>query len=140
MPPPLDIRLNRAESRRSAGAAEQASAAIRQRGLWRAKAAMGAVIRGALARAGVDPAQATRLCLADEAAAALASLPDTPELQLADQASSAAEMVQDRASKDELEAKIMAMAENFADAPPPDFANASFAELFAWALAQRRAE
>ena len=37
------------------------------------------VIRSALARAGVDAAQATRLCLADEAAASLAALPDTPE-------------------------------------------------------------
>jgi hypothetical protein len=45
---------------------------------------MGTVIRNALARAGVDAAQATRLCLADEAAAALDALSDTPELQRAD--------------------------------------------------------
>jgi hypothetical protein len=45
---------------------------------------MGAVIRDALARAGVDAAGATRLCLADEAAASLAALPDTAELRRAD--------------------------------------------------------
>ena len=67
----LDTRFNRAEGRRTAGGAEQALAAIRRRHLWRAAAAMGTVIRSALARAGVDAAQATRLCLADEAAAAL---------------------------------------------------------------------
>jgi hypothetical protein len=74
------------EGRRTAGAAEQASATIRNRRIWRAKAAMGSVIRNALARAGVDAAQ------------------------------------------------------GFAGAPPPDFANALFAELFAWALAQPPAE
>ena len=84
MPRPLDTRLDREEGRRTAGAAEQHSAAIRRRHIWRAEAAMGVVIRSALARAGVDAALATRLCLADEAAAALAALPDTPELQRAD--------------------------------------------------------
>src|SRR5271166_7003892 len=84
MPRPIDTRLDREEGRRTAGAAERGAAAIRRRHIWRAEAAMGAVIRGALARAGVDAAQATRLCLADEAAAALVALPDTPELQRAD--------------------------------------------------------
>ena len=67
----LDTRFNRAEGRRTAGGAEQALAAIRRRHLWRAAAAMGTVIRSALARAGVDAAQATRLCLADGAATGL---------------------------------------------------------------------
>jgi hypothetical protein len=84
MPRQLDTRLDREEGRRTAGAAEQGAAAIRRRHLWRAEAAMGAVVRSALARAGVDAALATRLCLADEAAAALLALPDTPELQRAD--------------------------------------------------------
>jgi hypothetical protein len=34
----------------------------------------------------------------------------------------------------------LARARVFADAPPPDFAKASFAELFAWSLAQPPAE
>jgi hypothetical protein len=76
----LDTRLDREEGRRTAGGAEQASAAIRRRHVWRAAAPMGTVIRGALARAGVDAAQATRLCLADEADAALAALSDKPEI------------------------------------------------------------
>jgi hypothetical protein len=42
--------------------------------------------------------------------------------------------------RDVLERKILALAPGFAGAPPPDFANASFAELFAWALVQSPAE
>ena len=80
---PLDTRLGRAEARKMA-AAERRSDMIRCRHLWRAEAAIGGVIRDALARAGVDAAGATHLCLADEAAAALAALPDTAELRHAD--------------------------------------------------------
>ena len=53
MPRPLDTRLDLVAGRRTAGASEQAAATLRRR-IWRAEAAMGAVIRGALARAGVD--------------------------------------------------------------------------------------
>src|SRR6266853_1573081 len=35
----------------------------------------------------------------------------------------------------EFKSKILAMARRFAGGQPPDFANASFAELFAWSLA-----
>ena len=65
-----------------AAAAEHGSAAIRP--TLRAEAAMGAVIRSALARAGFDAAGATRLCFADEAAAPLVTTPDTAELQRED--------------------------------------------------------
>ena len=136
MPRPLDTRLDRQEGRRTAGATEQVSAAIRRRHLWRAEAAMGRVIRDALARAGVDAALATRLCLADQAAASLAALPDTPELQHADDDGPAAGEAWGRARGDVFTLKILAMARSFAGAPPPDFANASFAELYAWSLAQ----
>jgi enoyl-CoA hydratase/carnithine racemase len=87
------------------------------------------LIRSALARAGIDAAQATRLCLADEADAALAALSDTPAAE-----------AQDRARDDAFDPKILALARGFADAPPPDFARASFAELYAWSLAQPPAE
>jgi hypothetical protein len=137
---PLDTRLERVEGRRSAAGAEQDSAAIRRRCIWRAEAAMGAVIRRALARAGVDAAQATRLCLADEAAAALAALPEAPELQRADADGAAAADAHDRARTDAFKPKILALTRGLAGAPPPDFANASFAELFAWSLAQQPAE
>ena len=57
MPRRLDTRVDREEGRRTVGAAEQVSAAIRRRHLWRAEAAMGVVIRNALARAGgINPA------------------------------------------------------------------------------------
>jgi hypothetical protein len=84
MAPPLDTRLDRVEARRTAAAADRGSAAIRRRRMWRAEAAIGALIRRALARGGIDAARATRLCIADEAAAALSALPDPPELQRAD--------------------------------------------------------
>jgi N-acetylglucosamine kinase-like BadF-type ATPase len=84
MPRQLDTRLVREEGRRTVGTAEQRSATIRQRRIWRAETSIGAVIRSALADAGVDVAQATRLCLADEAAAAVVTLSDTPEAQDAD--------------------------------------------------------
>ena len=79
---PLDTRLDRVEGRRMAAAAEPGSAAIRP-GLH-AEAAMGAVIRRALAHAGLDAAGATRLSFADEAAAPLVTTPDTAELQRED--------------------------------------------------------
>jgi hypothetical protein len=133
MPRPLDTRLDREEGRRTADAAERGSAAIRRRHIWRAEAAIGAVIRSALARAGVDAAQAIRLCLADQAATALAALSDTPELQRADSDGPAAE---DCVRGDAFKPKILALARGFVGAAVPDLAKASFAELFAWSLAQ----
>jgi hypothetical protein len=123
-----------------AAATERGSGAISRRRIWRAEVAMGAVIRNALARAGVDAAGATRLCLADEAAAALVAIPDTAELERADGSSAAALNTNDRAPVDALAPKILAQARGFADGQPPDFAKASFAELFAWSLAQPAAE
>jgi len=123
-----------------AAAGERDSGAISRRRVWRAEVAMGAVIRSALARAGVDAAGVTRLCLADEAAAALVAIPDTPELQRADGNAAAAANTNDRAPVDALAPKILAQARGFADGQRPDFAKASFAELFAWSLAQPAAE
>ena len=98
---------------------------------------MGAVIRSALMRTGVDAAQATRLCLADEAAAALAASSGAPD---ADSNGPAAGEVRDRARGDAFTPKILALARGFAGAQPPDFAKASFAELYTWSLAQPPAE
>ena len=138
----LDIRIDRVEGRRMAATAEHGSAAIRP--TLRAEAAMGAVIRSALARAGVDAAGATRLCFADEAAAPpvaipVAAIPDTAELQRED-ANGAPLANYDRAGENDFESKILAMARRFAGGQRPDFANSSFAELFAWSLAQPAAE
>ncbi len=133
---PLDTRIDRVEGRMAADA-EPGSAAIRP--TLRAEAAMGAVIRNALARAGVDAAGATRLSFADEAAAALAAIPHMAELQRED-ANAAPLANYDRAGENDFESKILAMARRFAGGQRPDFANASFAELFAWSLAQPAAE
>ncbi|MBV9685785.1 MAG: hypothetical protein JO096_01060, partial [Alphaproteobacteria bacterium] len=89
--------------------------------------------------AGIDAAKATRLCVADQAAAALTALPDTAELQHGD-SNGAALKAHGRGRCGAFEAKILTLAEGFAGAPPLDFANASFAELFAWSLAQPAAD
>jgi hypothetical protein len=134
----LDTRIDRVEGRRMAATAEHGSAANRP--TLRAEAAMGAVIRSALARAGVDAAGATRLCFADEAAAPLVAIPDTAELQREDANGAPLANAYDRAGADDFEPRILVMARRFAGGQPPDFANASFAELFAWSLTQPAAE
>jgi len=136
---PLDTRLDRAETRKMAAAVERRSDALRRRHIWRAEAAMGTVIRDALARAGVDAAGATRLCLADKAAAALAALPDTPELQRSDDADAASINACDRRPTDAFAPQILELSRRLAK-NPSDFPNASVAELFAWSLAQPEAE
>src|SRR5438445_9965644 len=75
---PLDTRIDRVEGRRMAAGAELGSAAIRP--TLHAEAAMGAVIRRALARAGVDAAGATRLSFANAAAVPPVAIPDAAEL------------------------------------------------------------
>ncbi len=136
---PLDTRIDRVEGRRMAADAEPGTAAIRP--TLHAEAAMGAVIRSALARAGVDATVATRLCLADEAAAPPpAANPDTAQSQRDDATGGPPSDAHDSPRADDFESKILAMARRFAGGQRPDFANASFAELFAWSLAQPAAE
>jgi hypothetical protein len=135
---PLDTRIDRVEGRRMAAAAEHDQAAIRP--TLRAEAAMGAVIRTALARAGVDAAGATRLSFADEAAAPPVAAPDMAVLQREDANGAPLANAHNRAGADDFEAKILALARRFAGGQRPDFANSSFAELFAWSLAQPAAE
>ncbi len=137
MPRPLDTRLDRVEGQRIAAAAEHGAAAIRP--ALRAKAAMGAVIRSALARAGVDAAAATRLAFAEEGAAPPAAIPDTAESQREDANGIPLANADDGPRADDFESKILAMARRFAGGQPLDFANASFAELFAWSLARPEA-
>ncbi len=134
---PLDTRIDRVEGRRMAADAEPGSAAIRP--TLRAEAAMGAVIRSALARAGVDAASATRLSFADEPAAPLVATPDT-ELQREDANGAPLANADDSPRADDFESKILALARRFAGGQRPDFANSSFAELLAWSLAQPAAE
>jgi hypothetical protein len=133
MPRPLDTRLDRVEGQRTAAAAEHGAAAIRP--ALRVEAAMAAVIRSALARAGVDAAGATRLSFAEEAAVPLAANPDAAESQRKDANGAPLANADDRVGTDDFESKILALARRFAGGQRPDFANASFAELFAWSLA-----
>ena len=133
MPLPLYTRLDRVEGQRIAAAAEPGSAAIRP--ALRAEAAMGAVIRSALARAAVDPAEATRLAFAEEGAAPPAAIPDKAESQREDANGIPLANADDGPRADDFESKILTMARRFAGGQRPDFANASFAELFAWSLA-----
>jgi hypothetical protein len=140
-PRPLENRLGQVEGRHNAAAIEEGAAGVRQRRLWRAEAALGEIIREALVRAGVDAAAAGRLALADDAAAALAALPDTARLRQADAGDPAASANgYDRARADMFAPKLSAMIQRFAGGAPLDFADASFAELLAWALARNAGE
>jgi hypothetical protein len=102
---------------------------------------MAAVIRNALARAGVDAAGATRLAFADEPAAPFPAIPETVGLRR-EEANGAPLANADDIPRDyspyvdDFESKILAMAGRFADGQRPDFANCSFA----WSLAQPAAE
>jgi hypothetical protein len=141
---PLDNRLGRVEGRRTAAGAEHDLAAVRPTA--QVSAAMAAVIRNALARAGVDAAGATRLCFADEAATPLAASPDAAEVPCEDAKGSPPlanvddSRRDDSPGADDFESKILAMVRRFAGGQRPDFANSSFAELFAWSLAQPAAK
>jgi hypothetical protein len=140
-PRPLENRPDGVVGRRSAAADEQSAAAAQQRRLLRAEAALGEIIRAALMRAGVDAAAATRLALADDAAATLAAIPDTQQLRHADADDAAVPAnPNDRARADAFAAEITAMTRRFAGGMALDFANASFAELLAWSLAQKAGE
>jgi hypothetical protein len=89
--------------------------------------------------AGIDKTVAPRLSVADEAAPALPPITDTPDFRRADDQDDAALVnPEDRDRAAAFVPKIMAMAKSFAEGTPPDFANASFAELLAWSLAQHR--
>ena len=139
-PRPLENRLGQVEGRRGAVAIEEGTAGVRQRRLLRAEAALGEIIRAALMRAGADEAAASRLALADDAAAALAALPDTARLRHSDARDAAAANGYDRARADMFAPKLIAMTRRYAGGVPLDFADASFAELLAWSLAQKAGE
>jgi hypothetical protein len=68
------------------------------------------------------------------------AIPDTAELQREDPNGAPPSNPDDRPRADDFESKILAMARRFAGGQRPDFANSSFAELFAWSLAQPAAE
>jgi hypothetical protein len=136
---PIDARLDRVQGRRAAAAGRSAEAVESAHAVARAEVAIGAVIRAAMLQAGVDPACARRLALADEAAAELAAAGVAPGSRPAEPPEAPAVFDPAR-PPDRFEAKMLALAETFADGRRPDFAKASFAELFAWSLLQPAAE
>ena len=121
MPPHTSIRIARLRET----AARQGQAVRRRRAILEAEIAMGRIILRALLRAGIDPLCAPRLILAEEAAAELAALPASaePPVDL---------LLHDA----DFAVRIAALSQTFAGGRPIDFADASFAELYAWALVQ----
>jgi hypothetical protein len=89
------------------------------------------LIRERLIAMGIDPTLAVSLKRGEEAAAELAAIPDTPQLQIADQAISSSS----GDGSGRVRAKILNMAERYRDGGKPDFANASMIELFAFVVA-----
>jgi hypothetical protein len=99
------------------------------------------LIRGALAEAGIDPAEVEPLRSCDRAAAALADLGDTPELERADaEFNRAHPRPYAKSPAEELAARrIRALAAEYPQLDPPNFIWSSVGEWFAWACRQGRA-
>jgi hypothetical protein len=115
------------------------SEAVDRRSTLRVYAELGAYVRAAMLRAGIDPSSAASLCWLEAECAGFA---DTPELQAAD---AAFEFAHPSPCQDEddprewLQAEVNRIIERqFADGSLPDFAGASFSELWAWAILQSR--
>jgi hypothetical protein len=84
---------------------------------------------------GIDLTLAVALRRGEEAAAELAAIPDTLQLQIADEAITRANHRSGGDAAGRVRAKILSMAERYRDGRRPDFANASMLELFAFVLA-----
>jgi hypothetical protein len=99
-----------------------------------------AVIRAAMQSRGIDPAGATAL---REWEVRVAGFLDSPELQAADEAFRGAhpedeDETEGEDPREELLAELNRIAQRFMDRSSPDFADCSFSELLAWAMAQQR--
>jgi hypothetical protein len=81
-----------------------------------------------------DPALAAALRVGKKAAAELAAIPDTPQLETADQAILRADRGSGEDAAGQLREKILGMAERYRDGHRPDFANASLLDLFAFVV------
>jgi hypothetical protein len=93
------------------------------------------LIRERLLEMGIDPTLAMALRRGEEAAAELAGIPDTLQLQIADEAIIRTNHSSGTDGAGRVQAKILSMAERYGDGRRPDFANASMLELFAFVLA-----
>jgi hypothetical protein len=93
------------------------------------------LIRERLLAMGIDPTLAVALQHDEEAAAELTAIPDTLQLQMADEAIIRADHSSGADDAGRVRAKILRMAERYRDGRRPDFANASMLELLAFVLA-----
>ena len=126
-----EVRLGRLAAR---GRHAELSAA-HYRCALRARATIGAVVRDCLMHAGIDPARAVMLLVADEAAAELAAIPDTPELEREDAAVTAGAADNDPDGDSRFLAKMHDLVRRYREGDECDPARASLAELHAWCLA-----
>jgi hypothetical protein len=110
--------------------------AAKDRQLLRIRATIYEFIRERFLLMGLDPALAVRLRWGEEAAAELAAIPDTEALRTADEALTHSDLDDCGDAWSSLEAKIQRMADNIIDeGVQPDFAKASFLELWAFCVA-----
>ena len=127
------------------------SVQVRRRQGWRQTVQIGEVAREVLLHEGVDPALAYGMRGAERAAAALAAIPDTPELQQADEDYCARE---DSGQLAELwsagrrrsrsppipektfESEVRRLMQRYRERPEIDFATAPLVQLSAWCLSR----
>lgn len=99
----------------------------------RARVAIGAVLRQALAQLGIDPATVAMLRLSDEAAQELATAADRPEPDTAATTPLAGDLRSD-ASIQAFEARLDRLVQRYRDGEGIDLARTSLAEALAWCL------
>jgi hypothetical protein len=129
---PRDARIARLAARLD----QAAAAEIHERQRLRAIAVIGAAVRVALEGAGIDPARATRLREAELAEAALAALPDAPDLQQTDGDDDARGPEGDPDALDWFFAETQRRASRYATGCTLDLATAPLADLLAWCIAR----
>jgi hypothetical protein len=93
-------------------------------------------VRVALEARGIDPACAARLREAATAEAALAALPDSPELRQTDDDAAAHDEDADPGALDAFVAQTERLAGRYASDCTIDLATAPLADLFAWCIAE----
>jgi hypothetical protein len=93
-------------------------------------------IREQLSLLGVDPALAASLRRGEQAAAELATIPDSEALRAADAAITRSDQHDDGATATIIAAQVAPMATHFRDGSERDLAHASLAELFAFCFPQ----
>jgi hypothetical protein len=123
-------------ARAAAVAASADWAEIDERDRLSAIATIAGAVRVAFEALGIDPACAARLREAATAEAALAALPDPPELRQTDDDAAAQSGDADSGALDAFRAETERLAGRYASDCTIDLATAPLADLFAWCIAQ----